>query len=298
MERDWEHIFREWSKPSSETESAKAENAERRIREAIEESPTLAKMNTRVFAQGSYRNNTNVRIESDVDICVMSLDYLDTDFSMAGTLQKGDFGLVDSGYTYAQFKDAVGQALIDKFGEERVARGNKAFDVHANSYSLDADVVPCFQHRRYKTDRSYHEGTAFWPDKGGKTINWPEQHYLNGVEKNKATGSRFKYMVRALKRLKNEMTQEGVAEAEPIPSFLAECLVWNSPNNLLGNDRYYDDMKAIIAHTWNATKEDAGCREWGEVNELKYLFRPSQPWSREQANAFLLRAWNYVGFKS
>ncbi len=298
MGRDWEGTFRRWSKPSSDTEAAKAENAERRIRETIEESDILAKMNIRVFAQGSYRNNTNVRIESDVDICVMSLDYLDSDFGMAGSLQKGDVGIVETGYTYAEFKNAIGEALIAKFGKERVTRGNKAFDVHANSYSLDADVVGCFQHRRYKADRSYLEGAAFWPDKGGKIVNWPEQHYVNGVEKNRATGNRFKYMVRALKRLKNEMAQEGLAEAEPIASFLAECLVWNTPNNLLGNDRYYDDMKAIIAHTWNATKEDPGSREWGEVNELKYLFRPSQPWTREQANAFLLGAWNYVGFNS
>src|SRR5947199_305296 len=144
MRRDWEETFREWSKPSSDTESEKAENAERRIREAIEESPSLARIKTRVFAQGSYRNNTNVRLDSDVDICVMSLEHLDSDFSMAGTLQKRDVGLVDSPYTYAEFKNAVGQALIDKFGSERVTRGNKAFDVHANSYSLDADVVACF----------------------------------------------------------------------------------------------------------------------------------------------------------
>ncbi len=32
-------------------------------------------------------------------------------------------------------------------------------------------------------------------------INRPEQHYANGVDKNKRTGGRFKLIVRAVKRL-------------------------------------------------------------------------------------------------
>jgi hypothetical protein len=39
------------------------------------------------------------------------------------------------------------------------------------------------------------------------------------------------------------------------------------------------------------------CTEWGEINELKYLFRISQPWTMEQAHAFVSAAWDYLGFK-
>ena len=52
-----------------------------------------------------------------------------------------------------------------------------------------------------------------------------------------------------------------------------------------------------LAHLWNETRTDETCKEWGEENELKYLFRPSQPWNRDQVNAFLQAAWDYIGFE-
>ena len=71
MSIDWEQTFRNWSKPSSKTESTKAENAERMIRTAINNSQILSAKDISVIPQGSYRNNTNVREDSDVDIAVL-----------------------------------------------------------------------------------------------------------------------------------------------------------------------------------------------------------------------------------
>jgi hypothetical protein len=72
--------------------------------------------------------------------------------------------------------------------------------------------------------------------------------------------------------------------------------VWNAPNYCFGNTNYYDDMRSVIASVWNGTRTDDDCRVWGEVNEMKYLFRERQPWTRWSANTFLLAAWGYVGF--
>jgi hypothetical protein len=75
-------------------------------------------------------------------------------------------------------------------GADSVTRGNKAFDVHANTYRVDADVVPCFEHRRYlETPQShwFESGTELLPDNGGKIINWPRQNYDNSFAKNDAT---------------------------------------------------------------------------------------------------------------
>lgn len=80
--------------------------------------------------------------------------------------------------------------------------------------------------RDWETDQS---GVQMLTDKGRSIINWPEQHYRNGVDKNSATGRRYKRAVRILKMLRNEMAKQGVRAAQPIPSFLAECLVWNAP---------------------------------------------------------------------
>ena len=301
MSRDWEITFRAWSKPSSETESERYENAERMIRAAITESPALTYRDVEVFAQGSYKNNTNVRLESDVDICVLCSPPFFTDFSLANGFSREDVGLVDSTFSYAQFKNEVGEALYAKFGSQSVRRGNKAFEIHENNYRINADVVPCFEHRRYTT-RSYRgfeylSGTEFQPDSDSRVVNWPKQHYENGVTKNQATGNRFKYLVRTLKCLRNEMAENGIQAARPISSFLIECLVWNVPNSGFGHDSYWADVGYVLAHTFNATLSESNCHEWGEVNELKYLFRASQPWTREQAHDFLNAAWNYIGFE-
>jgi len=268
------------------------------IQAAIKDSRLFEDVTVEVFPQGSYRNNTNVRIESDVDVCVRCLSVCYPDFSFADGLTRKDVGITDTSYTYAQFKDNVGKALVAKFGAQGITRGRKAFDVHANAYRVDADVVPTFEHRRYlRTDRGgfhYLSGTQFPPDNGGSIVNWPEQHYNNGVRKNKDTGNRFKFIVRVLKRLRNEMADKGVDAAKPIPSYLIECLVWNTPNEAFSHEEYTENVRAVLGSTIYDTASAERCKEWGEVNELKYLFRGSQPWTREQAYAFLSAAWKYI----
>src|SRR5262249_47695355 len=112
-----------------------------------------------------------------------------------------------------------------------------------------------------------------------------------------ATGNRFKFITRALKRLRYRMADEGIAEAKPIPSYLIECLVWNVPNDSFGHDGYVSDMRAALAHVFNNTMKDENCKEWVEVNELKSLFHWTQPWTRQQAFDFINAAWNYVNFE-
>ena len=295
---EWEARFRRWIGAASDTEKERREHAESMIRAAINDSKALEGRLVRVFTQGSYRNNTNIPEESDVDVCVCSGYTIDLDLP-AGTTKAGA-GLIDATYDYATFKNEVGAALVAKFGVRAVKRGNKAFDVSDTSYRVEADVVAAFEHRRYTSQTDYLKpvGTCIHPDNGHKIINWPEQHYLHGVSKNQATGMRFKGVTRVLKELRFEMMDAGIAAARPLPSYLVECLVFNAPKSDFGHTLVYDDVREVIASGYINTKTDAPCHEWGEVNELKYLFRPGQPWTREQANAFLLAAWRYVGFQS
>lgn len=295
MGRDWESTFRSWGQAPSQTERDKCENAERAIRKAIAASSTLANRSITVFAQGSYANRTNVRQDSDVDICVMCRDVFF--FDLPQGVQREHYGISPATYDYSQFKNEVGDALVSYFGGSSVTRGNKAFDVHANTYRVDADVVPAFEYRRYTSATSYHEGTKFLPDRGYEVINWPQQNYDNGVAKNGRTAERFKAMVRVMKRLRNEMNDSGHTAAAPIPSFLNECLVWNVTDQGFNHSTYTADVRYVIAHLWEQTRTVDTCNEWGEINELKYLFRGGQPWTREQVNTFLHAAWNYVGFQ-
>lgn len=303
---EWEPILTTWSKGPSKTEQEKCENAEKQIRKAIDASERLSKMDITVFAQGSYRGRTNVRLDSDVDINVRLNTTYFCDYPEGKTDK--DFGLTAGSISYADFKELVGAALVARFGKSGVTRGKKAFDVHENTNRIDADVVATFVHRRYTGREDWDgphflKGTAFIPDNGGIVKNWPEQNFDNSKRKHEDTGERYRKLVRIMKLLRNEMQEAKVPEAMNVPSFLIECLVWNTPNDKFGLDGWfgslplYTDLKNVIIATYNGTKTDEACNEWGEVNELKYLFRLGQPWTREQANKFLVACWNYVGYK-
>jgi len=293
MPRDWESQFREWSRPPGQTEAERCSNAETAIRNAIKASDKLKSRGISVFTQGSYRNSTNVRKDSDVDIGIVCADSLFV-YEPEGTTDE-TFGLSPGSYNYKQFKDEVGEALVSYFGSSAITRGNKAFDVHETSYHVEADVAPFFEYRHYSQNGSYLEGVALIPDNGFmRVINWPEQHYANGVQKNSDTGTRFKSIVRVLKALSNEMSANNTSGGN-IPGFLIECLAWNVPNNKFQHSSYTDDVSAALVYLYENTKTDELCHKWGEVNEIKYLFRSSQKWTREQANDFTVAAWNYVG---
>jgi len=298
--RNWEDVFCTWGGAPSASAQTKYENAERAIVKAVNASQKLSAKDIEVFVQGSYANRTNVRQDSDVDVCVLYKGAFFPDYSMSQGLTGALLGFPDGHYLYTEFKNDVEAALKSCFGAASVTRGKKAFDVHANTYRIDADVVPCFEHRRYLGDlwsNRYESGTELHPDSGGAIVNWPRQNYGNGVVKNNATGRRFKAVTRILKSLRNEMVENGHDVAAPIPSYLIECLVWNVPDARFGGNEFRDDVRSAIAFLWKETLSDGACGDWGEINDLKYLFWAGQPWSRDQVNKFLYAAWNYIGFK-
>jgi len=296
---NWEEYFTRWSTGPSPSENERAENAERLIREAIKESDKLQNRNITVFAQGSYRNRVNVRKDSDVDIGVLCFDTFFPEYPDDNTKMILNSRHSDATYTYYTFKNEIEEALIKKFGTKSVSRGNKSFDIHENSYRLEADVAAFFEHRRYTSSEHYLSGVELIPDNydPARVRNWPEQHYANGVNKNDRTNRKYKRVVRVFKSLCNQMAKDNIISAQRIPSFLCECLIWNTTETLFVSDQYYHVMRVVLAHLFNATLTENTCNEWGEVSELKYLFRPSQPWTRNDAHVFISDAWDYIGYK-
>ena len=238
-----------------------------------------------------------MRKDSDVDVGVICFDSYFSDFNDDNVKAQVQRSELPASYTYAQFKNELQRALESRFGVVNVTRGDKAFQIDENSYRVNADVAAFFEHRRYTFPTQYLSGIQLKTDKGNYIVNWPEQHYSNGVDKNSMTSRRFKRVVRILKTIRNEMAAAGIKAAEPVPSFLIECLVWNAPNSAFDHPTYWSMMRAVLAESFNGTLHDKHCQSWGEVSELKYLFRNTQPWTRAQANAFLDAAWNYVGYK-
>lgn len=301
MAGQWEAKFSQWAQPPSDAEETRIENAIKGIRDALGADAQL-KSTTRVFVQGSYRNRVNVRQDSDVDIGVLYTgDTFYPEYPI-GT-SKETFGNSDSAYTVQEFKKQIYRALVARFGTSGVTWGDKAFDVHANTYRVDADVVPLFEHRRYSTDGSFLCGVELRPDSGGRIINWPEklyshwpsQHYERAIEKNTATHRTFKGVVRILRKLRYVMEGEGSVSAEEMKGFLVECLVHNVPNEHFAHNSWEKCVRDVLRFLWSNTREDATCQYWLEVSQLKYIFIGQPSDKRAKANRFLLDAWSYIG---
>lgn len=292
MSAEWEVCFDRWAQSPSKTEVDKIEHAITAIKKALAARPALANV-TRAFVQGSYRNRVNVRQDSDVDIAVIYTGGTFFPDYPEGTTRE-TFGDLPATYSYAQFKNELGEALVDYFGRAHVTRGDKAFDVHENTYRVDADVVPVFEHRRYQRDGSYLSGTQLYSDKGVRVVNWPDQHYTNGNAKNNGTRRAYRKIARIVKKLRNIMEDEGAAEAKPLKGFNVECLIWNVPDTLLMHDTLFQDVTAALNYLSTQLSGMDYCGEWGEVSELKYLLKGSET-KRQQFKAFVDRARTRIG---
>ena len=161
-----------------------------------------------------------MRKESDVDIGVLCRDsyfsqYADDNIKAQVSRREGP-----AEYTYARFKEELQRALVSRFGSTNVTRGDKAFQIDENSYRVNADVAPFFEHRRYYSENGYHSGVQMLTEKEKRSIiNWPEQHYDHGVFKNTNTSRRYKRVVRILKTMRNEMAALGDKCGRPHPEF-------------------------------------------------------------------------------
>lgn len=299
MSRDWESVFTTWSQGPGKTEQERAENAERQIKQAIQASEKLKNRNIKVFTQGSYRNRVNVRQDSDVDVGVLCFDTYFPEYPDDNVKMELAKSFIPATYEYATFKNELEEALVARFGRAAVTRGSKAFDIKANTYRVESDVAAFFEHRRYVTSTYYHSGVEMIPDdyKPPSVKNWPEQHYKNGISKNDTTTRRYKRFVRVLKKLSIEMASNGIQSAKDAPSFLIECLVFNASSSCFEYLTFKEMVRTVLAELYNNTLSDDKCSERGEVSELKYLFRTSQPWTRESAHQFLSDAWDYIGYE-
>ncbi|UDK97045.1 nucleotidyltransferase [Lysinibacillus sphaericus] len=251
-----EEMLIQYSQPLSATEDQQCKNAIRMVIDAIkplgfsetrssvepmygetyayyqELKSNYGNRKIKVFLQGSYANNTNVRTQSDVDIAVVEEDVFQTTYRSG--VNDSDYGFVTASSRVKTFKDEVEEALKNKFGND-VERRNKSIKINGNTYRKDADGVPCRRHKDFSHDFSnnpmnYIGGITIIADTGERIINYPEQHIKNGKEKNTETNHYYKKMVRIIKKMRYLMQQNGIESANKVSSFALESLLWNIPN--------------------------------------------------------------------
>ncbi|MFA5086479.1 MAG: nucleotidyltransferase [Candidatus Paceibacterota bacterium] len=281
-----------WAQAPSETEDQKCENAISSITNVIH---SHFGKEVYITKQGSHKNRTNIKADSDVDIAVIHGGYYFPDISGLSDADRELYNKnnPDSNYRFDQFKNEVHELLQKNF--DIVERKNKCIRITGNSYRVNADVVPAFEHRRYK---SYGvigvEGIAFHSDKGELIYGFPEQHYENGVKKNENTAKNYKSAVRIIKRIRNEFVEKGLMKLSDMPSFFIESLVWNVENSYIAGKTWRELVESVSAKIWNDMRNPEIANSYAEVSDLQWLFRGQTKRTPKQAEDFMLQVYNYV----
>lgn len=289
------------SRPASDTEETKMENARIAILKALSDSTILSSNAYEVFGQGSYANNTNIRNNSDIDINVCYTDAYY--FDLPENVTRQELGLNNSvQYSYQLFKNDIERMLVQYFGSTDVIRKNKCIHVKGNSYRAEIDVVPTWKYRRF-TDKwgTYREGVLLFSDDNKRVINYPKQHLENGVKKNYTTSRRYKRLVRIIKNLKIKMEDSSYYKNDSVTSFLIEGLVYNYPNSkYLLSYSYYDwntIIRDFIYYFWDGcSDENEAWKGWVEPSECLYLMY-GHKWNHNDVKAFMYNLWNFLQYK-
>jgi len=227
----------------------------------------------KLFIQGSYANNTNVRTQSDVDIAVVEEDTFQPQYRSGVT--GANYGFVTASTSVKSFKDEIEESLQLKFGED-VERQDKSIKIHGNSYRKDADSVPCRRFRDYRQDYTFSElqyigGIVISPDSGDKIINYPEQHIKNGKEKNTRTHHHYKKMVRIMKMMRYIMKDNHIDEANKVSSFALESLLWNIDDSIYLNIGQYRKVYMFQLIINNLVENIEAVSSYYEANGIKAL---------------------------
>ena len=177
----------QWTKPASDSEENRIENTISRVKSAVWQydwaNNGIHYMPT-VDLKGSYKSNTNVKRDSDVDLYVL----FSAHWYITNSVQQVSVQHVGGSLTCTQFRDHLERALRNVFGSDIDTTSPKAFKIRSNAYRVNADVTP-FVTANHESNPA-ENGMCFIDRGGNFFINFSEQDYTNGVRKNGSSGIR------------------------------------------------------------------------------------------------------------
>lgn len=303
-EREWNERLARWSKPASDTEEAMIERAAGMVRRVIGQNSWLTDSGVEVVPQGSYFNNTNVRTMADMDLCVrhplIKMEYRD---GLVPAAVDRDLNYSDGpniSDVFARMRREIGGALVKEFGQRNVAAGGKAFTVSGVPGSRsDIDVVPAMRLHVVRNGGSLlfpyavTEGVIIRPEAGPDIYNFPKLHHDNGKAKRRATQLRFKKVVRQMKSMRDDLVERGALRPKQVPSFLVECLVYLVDDaDFCVDEEHHPRLRRILERCWAILASSP--ENLFEINGQKLLFGAHQPWSVQDAQAFLKAAYSRI----
>ncbi len=281
-----------WSRAGANASSATAYAS---IQNAIKASTALTGHNIEVYLQGSYKNSTNIRGESDVDIVVQchdvffyGLERLDPYPIIKSAVKERIDALPDATYSWDTFRSDVLAALMAYYGAGRLKNGNKCLAVaDAGGTGISADVVPCFDHRLYVLEDGVPtvvDGMAFLTRTERRRVeNYPKRHYENGVLKNAAASQNYKPLVRIFKNARSALVDAGAITDATAPSYFVECMVYNVPSARFAGSTWVQVYGSVLSYLCRNPIDAFICG-----NDVVPLFGPSpEQWNVDDARVFL-----------
>jgi hypothetical protein len=242
----------------------------------------------KIFLQGSYKNDTNVYGDSDVDIVIRLDEIFYTDLDQLPEPDKTIYNAqrTPGDYTLAEFKTQVIAWLTKKYGSD-VKPASKAIYVKGNGSRRDADVLVCAKLRRYHkfrgpNDESHVDGICFFLPDGTRIENFPELHSDNCTTKHQETNTWFKPTVRTFKNLRNSMIAAKIIEDGLAPSYFIEGLMYNVPKAYFGGTKQANFIDVL---TWVKNTDRS---KFVSANEQFYLCGTSSvTWRADKCKQFL-----------
>jgi hypothetical protein len=245
-----------------------------------------------MFLQGSYKNDTNIYGDMDVDlvVCLTSAFY-----NNLTQEQKTRMGFTTAQYGHSDFERDVLIALKSQYAQNQLKVKDKAIQVIRPCNGLNCDVVVCAEYRFYTDNlNSYYTGIILWSGMGCEVINYPSYHYNNGVKKHQNTGSWYKPTVRIFKNIRNRLIENKVLSKKEVPSYFIECLLYNVPDSLFGvsfSKTAYNVLEYLENSRNNGLIEKYNCQH----NLFNMFGGGNTQWRLDAAKSFINGAiglWN------
>ena len=265
-----ERTLSQWSHHGSGTAFKQAHVP---IRDALAAYGWPSEVDYRVFLQGSYRNDTNLGGESDVDVVVRLASRLRprvADLSGKALQNDGSHKVCPATLGVVPEPCPEGdEGPLRRCYQER----SQDLKLPKGELPADADLV---------VTMSYRDGIAFYlPGQKRWVVSFPEQHHARGAKKEKATGNRFKRTVRMFKAARNRLVEKEVLTKDDAPSYFIECLLYNVPNGLFA-EKLAPTYTGILGWLGSTELKDFQCQ-----SERAELFGPGrEQWSQKKARAF------------
>lgn len=290
-----------------------AEDTHTHIRNNLEDDDSRlndrGKMRFGTLLYGSYANYTIIHGTSDVDVLVRMDNPYNGDLSnLPKRLQdryKNEATYFSGDYSIENFQQDVLNELKNIYGANAVERQEKAIVIDSDNcqLSLDADVLPCQQYRRYKSfngdqhdEDTYYQGVRFLTTDGTAITSFPKRHMKNGAEMNEACNENYKATIRIFKNARDCLIRRDRIDEGDVPSYFVECLLYN-----VSADKFHtSDLQQRYVGIVNALG-GASFSGFTAQNGIENLFGNDETqWSMREADTFVKNlAWLWEsGFNS